>query len=161
MPCYRRAKIEKEMLGIVFAVKLFRCYLHNRKFTIYTDHKPLTGALRAHDTTSRLTNLLNKLVDFDYEIKYKPGKLKLNADALNRLPYEDIRETLNQVLAITRSKARDQDNQDNVSVLRDKVEIHTQKSKLEQQRYTNAKAINSERISYKFIWGTSRSRSNL
>lgn len=100
----RYATIEKEMLAIVFAVKLFRCYLQNRRFTIYTDHQPLTGALRSQDTSSRLTNLLNKLVDFDYKIYYKPGKLNINADALSRLPYEDITEP--NICVTTRSKAK-------------------------------------------------------
>lgn len=104
------ATIEKEMLGIVYAIKQFICYLVNRKFTVYTDHKPLTGALRSHDTTSQLTNLLNKLIDFDYNIKYKPGKTNLNADALSRLPYEDIEDP--KIFVTTRrTKNQNQDQE--------------------------------------------------
>lgn len=126
------------MLGIVFAVKTYRCYLLNRKFTIYTDHKPLTGALRSQDTTSRLTNLLNKLIDYDYEIKYKPGKLNLNSDALSRLPYEDFED--HQILAVTRSKTKAQ-KEKQTEPQKNEVKV---KTNIEQNRYAKAQEITEE-----------------
>ena len=47
---------EKELLAIVWACKYFRPYLYGRKFTLYTDHKPLTYGLNLKDTNSRLTH---------------------------------------------------------------------------------------------------------
>jgi hypothetical protein len=38
--------VEKELLAIVWGCKHFRQYLHGRKFTIVTDHCPLTSIFR-------------------------------------------------------------------------------------------------------------------
>lgn len=35
------ATIEKELLAIVWATRVFKCYLYGREFTIYSDRKPL------------------------------------------------------------------------------------------------------------------------
>lgn len=75
---------EKELLSIVDSVKHFRPYLFGQKFTIVTDHKPLTWLMNCKDPSSRLVRWRLKLLEYDYEIVYKQGKLNRNADALSR-----------------------------------------------------------------------------
>lgn len=76
---------EKELLGIVWAVKYFRPYLYGKKFKIKTDHRPLTWLMSLKDPNSKLMRWRIKLDEYDYEIEYKKGTLNSNADALSRI----------------------------------------------------------------------------
>lgn len=81
--------IEKELLGIVWAVKYFRPYLYGRKFTIVTDHQPLQWLFSLKEpSSSKLIRWRLKLEEYDYEIVYKKGTLNTNADALSRPPID-------------------------------------------------------------------------
>nr|XP_034195201.1 uncharacterized protein LOC117611376 [Osmia lignaria] len=74
---------ERELLAVVYAVTHFRPYIYGRKFYLITDHKPLTWLHNLTDPALRLMRLKLKLSEYDYEIKYKPGKQNINADALS------------------------------------------------------------------------------
>ena len=78
--------IEKELLAITYCVQHFRSYLYGHKFTLVTDHQPLTWLARVKDPTSRLMRWRLKLEEYDYNIVYKKGSLNRNADALSRNP---------------------------------------------------------------------------
>lgn len=80
--------IEKELLAVVWACKYFRPYLYGRKFILYTDHKPLTYGLNLKDTNNRLVHWRLSLSEFDYEIRYRPGKQNIVADSLSRVRNE-------------------------------------------------------------------------
>src|SRR5436190_152070 len=83
---------EKEALAIVYCVKHFRPYLYGRKFTLVTDHKPLTWFKNAQDANMRILRWRLKLAEYDYDVVYKAGKTNVNADALSRNPI-DLTET--------------------------------------------------------------------
>lgn len=90
------SNIERETLALVFGVSRFHTYLFGKKFTILTDHKPLEMIWRKPLTSAppRLQRLLVKLQGYDIEVKYKPGKDMVVADALSRLPNPDKREDI-------------------------------------------------------------------
>jgi hypothetical protein len=77
---------EREMLGIYEWMRYWRPYLWGRPFKAYTDHSPLTGIKTKKDITGRLTNMILKLQEYDYELLYTPGKKNVVADALSREP---------------------------------------------------------------------------
>ena len=88
------SQLDKEGLAIIFGVKRFHHYLLGRKFTIYSDHKPLQhlfGRLRAIPpmASARIQRWALTLSAYDYEISYKPGKEQASADLLSRLPLPD------------------------------------------------------------------------
>jgi len=76
---------ELECLAIVFAVKMFRPYLYGRKFIILSDHRALSWLFNLKDPLSKLARWRILLEEYDYEIKYKPGVLNSNVDALSRM----------------------------------------------------------------------------
>jgi hypothetical protein len=75
----------EELLAIVWGCKHFRQYLYGRKFTIVTDHRPLTWIFSVKDPSSRLLRWRLKLEEYDYEVIYKKGSENKNADALSRI----------------------------------------------------------------------------
>ena len=86
------AQIDKESLAIIFGITKFRKYLVGRKFTIYTDHKPLMYIFGENSMTAstRVTRWALLLSGYEYSVQYKPGKELANADGLSRLPLSDI-----------------------------------------------------------------------
>ena len=77
---------EKECLSIVHFLGEYRHYLLGRKFFIETDHAPLTFLNRQKEPKGKLGRWAIDIADFDYEVKYRPGPVNKNADALSRLP---------------------------------------------------------------------------
>lgn len=55
-------------------------------FHIYTDHKSLKNLLTQTIQTPEQQKWLTKLIGYNFEIHYKPGKENLVADALSRIP---------------------------------------------------------------------------
>lgn len=85
---------EKELLAIVWALKVFRGYLYGQKVKIFTDHQPLTYNLSPKTSNRKLMNWRNFIEEHDYEIMYKPGKSNVVADALSRVQINSLTPTL-------------------------------------------------------------------
>jgi hypothetical protein len=75
---------DKEMLAILEAIKIWRPYLSYDKFTVITDHAPLTRLFKQTGLTGRQARWVDTLSEYTFEIKYKPGKTNVVADALSR-----------------------------------------------------------------------------
>lgn len=85
------AQIECEALSIVFGVKKFHQYLFGRKFTLLTDHRPLTSIFGPQTgipslAASHMQRWALLLSAHQYEIKYRISDQHQNADGLSRLP---------------------------------------------------------------------------
>ncbi|GJU13788.1 putative reverse transcriptase domain-containing protein [Tanacetum coccineum] len=72
-----------ELGAVVFALKIWRHYLYGTKCTVFTDHKSLQHILDQKEQNMRQRRWLELLSDYDYEIRYHPGKANVVADALS------------------------------------------------------------------------------
>lgn len=75
---------KKELLGIVYALKQFECYLIGRSFTLFTDHRPLTYMHTQSELPTTIANWRETLMKFDFQCVYRPGMLNIIPDALSR-----------------------------------------------------------------------------
>lgn len=108
----RYPQIDKEALAIVWAVKKFFYYLYARKFTLITDHKPLTQILHPSKTLpalciSRMSNYADYLAHFNFNIVYKPTKQHTNADYCSRIPNRGSPSTINSLTSKEGRNERD------------------------------------------------------
>lgn len=74
----------REMLAIVEAIRMWRPYLLGHKFYIQTDQRSLKFFLDQRVATPEQQRWVTKLMGYDYEILYKPGRENSAADALSR-----------------------------------------------------------------------------
>ncbi|CAR64332.1 YALI0E14388p2 [Yarrowia lipolytica CLIB122] len=77
---------EKEFYAIIHALRKWRHYLLGRPFLIETDHQSLSYfTSQTHPPSGRLSRWLDFLAEYDFEIKYVPGKDNDAADGLSRM----------------------------------------------------------------------------
>lgn len=101
------SQIEKEALGIVWAVEKFHKFVFGRRFSLQTDHRPLLTiyggkkGVSAH-TSNRLVRWGLKLNAYDFDISYVNTTKFGYVDVLSRLiPKTDMKEDL--LVAATRT----------------------------------------------------------
>lgn len=81
---------ENELLVIIMATKKWRTYLLGQRFVIKTDHEALKHFLEQKLTTLLQQKWLSKMLGFDYVISYKKEKDNFAADALSRIPENQV-----------------------------------------------------------------------
>jgi hypothetical protein len=81
---------ELECYAIIHAITVFKPYLYGRKFVIKCDHRPLQWLMSKAEPAGRLSRWAMKIQEFQFDIEYKKGKENLNADALSRIPINNV-----------------------------------------------------------------------
>ena len=76
---------DKELLALYLSIKHFRCHLEGRHFNVWTDHKPLCGAIGSStDRSPRQSRHLSFIAEFTTDIRHVPGASNVVADCLSR-----------------------------------------------------------------------------
>lgn len=86
--------IEKELLGIISAIKKFECYLYGGSYPVkvYTDHNPLTFLDRNKLSNQRLLRWSLYLQQYNLQIHHIKGRDNTIADALSRCSSAPVEE---------------------------------------------------------------------
>ena len=100
----RYSTTEKELLAILFGIEHFRPYIYGRKFSLFTDHRPLVWLHNMKNPGSKSNRWRLRLSEYDYTVIYKPGKINSNADALSRNPV--IEKEVNKLEGITETETK-------------------------------------------------------
>uniref|UniRef100_A0A3B3HAG4 Gypsy retrotransposon integrase-like protein 1 n=3 Tax=Oryzias latipes TaxID=8090 RepID=A0A3B3HAG4_ORYLA len=82
--------VEKEALGIKWALDSFKYYLLGREFTLETDHKALQWLARMKDTNGRITRWYLAIQPYYFTIHHIPGRNNSTADFISRCPSESL-----------------------------------------------------------------------
>ena len=79
-----------EFLALKWAVtETIRDYLfYATSFTVFTDNSPLTYILSSAKLSAVGHRWVAELADYNFDIKYRPGKSNTDADMLSRLPLD-------------------------------------------------------------------------
>jgi len=84
----RYSAFDRELFACVSGIRHFRFMLEGRRFTLFTDHKPLTYALvkAAEPWTARQCRHLSYVAEFTSDIRHIGGTDNVVADMLSRPP---------------------------------------------------------------------------
>ena len=83
------ATYERELIGLVQAVRHWRPYLWGHHFLVCTYHYSLKFLLDQRLSIVPQHQWISKLFGFDFAVEYRPGRLNIVADALSRRGMEE------------------------------------------------------------------------
>ena len=83
---------ELELLGVVWSIEHFKCYLYGKSFTVITDHRALISIMRENRANksynSRLTRWVDRILPFDLTIDHLLGSKMGLVDYISRDPQQ-------------------------------------------------------------------------
>ena len=88
----RYSATELEGLAVFKAIYFFDHFLYGRNFKVYTDHQALVSLLRSKRLNKRLQGWVLKLMEFDFEVIYRPGSKNGDAHCLSRQAWSTLDE---------------------------------------------------------------------
>ncbi|GBP05437.1 Retrovirus-related Pol polyprotein from transposon 412 [Eumeta japonica] len=117
----KKKAIYLECLAIKEAVKYWQYWLIGKHFTVYSDHKPLENMNIKSRIDEELGEFTYYLSQYDFKIKYAPGKDNLEADCLSRNPVLEAVDDTDEQLRIVnliqlQDVVTDQEKNENIQI---------------------------------------------
>ena len=81
----RYCTTKRELLAVITMIEHFKQYLVGRHFVVRTDHASLLWLKAFKDPEGILARWLARLELYNFQMKYREGRLHMNADTLSRL----------------------------------------------------------------------------
>ena len=88
----RYSATELEALAVFQSVHFFAHYLWGAEFTVVTDHRALVHLMSSKKLNKRLTGWALQLMDFNFKIVYRPGRVHQDADGMSRQGWQDVKQ---------------------------------------------------------------------
>lgn len=82
--------VEKELLGVVYALSKLRRYIVDKPFDLYTDNTAVRYLFTKSDPGSRLQRWVVAVQEFKFKVHHLPGKSNVVADILSRYPPQEV-----------------------------------------------------------------------
>jgi len=117
------AAYERELIGLVQAVRHWQSYLWGRRFVVRTDHYGLKYMLDQHFSTVPQHQWISKLFGFDFVVEYRLARLNTVADALSRREPEEPHSAMlsGPTFALYNDLRRELQEDDRLRHLRDSI----------------------------------------
>jgi hypothetical protein len=152
----RKKAVYLECLAIKEAVKYWQHWLMGKKFTVFSDHKPLEKMNIKARTDEELEDLTYYLSQFNFEVVYSPGKYNLEADCLSRNPVLEPLENQDECLTIVnlvklKDIQHDQKENSDIKNNKHKLNLRVKDTIYYKQMGKKEKIILSEEFSKKLI----------
>ena len=95
-----------EFLALKWCVtEKFKDYLHyGPRFTVFTDNNPLTYVQSTAKLNAAGLRWVSQLADYQFDIKYRPGKQNIDADYLSRHPVGAFEQRLKEENEVIRAE---------------------------------------------------------
>lgn len=89
---------EWEGLAMIYTMKKFWHYLVGSHFVFFVDHTTLVDLINKPQLSRHISWWILLLLEFDYEVLYKPGKIHVIPYALSRFNYGEPKIDINMRL---------------------------------------------------------------